>query len=413
MEPSRLILEPWRIEEGQLLLAARLKTPGAAPQRLWWSLPEAWSDAVTPWADPFVVAMLFPMMQGRRPVMVEGRVSPSLLRNLETYMAIWRAWVPDRYQPVAIRAAEEIEPPPPAQPAASVVPFSCGVDSCYTLLRHRRKLMGRRNRSIGAGVVMHGFDIWLDQPNASAMFAGMLESARRLLDSQGVACIPMTSNFHELPTVWGHSFAAQLVGGLRLLGGRFGSALMPNNIPYIGLGELSASHPASNPHMGSQAFEVVDDGGESGRVEMVELLAQWPEAKQNLRVCFENPGSHTNCCRCEKCIRTILSFRAAGYGLPPAFSQDVTDRQIRRVRLHRDIYRVLWEQMVRDARQRGLGDASWCQAARAALRRYARRSMWKRFNRRFLPLRGGIRRLFRGSDLSRKQRAKRVAAETQ
>jgi len=413
MEPARLLLEPWRTEEGRLILAARLEHPDAGPQRLWWRLPEAWVDAVTPWADPFVVAMLFPMMQGRRPVRVEGRVSPSLLRNLETFMAIWHAWVPDLYDPVSIRAAEEVEPPPPARPGTAIVPFSCGVDSCHTLLRHRRGLMGRRNRNIAAGVVMHGFDIWLDQANASAMYAAVMESARGLLDSQAVACIPMTSNFHELPTVWAHSFGTQLVGGLRLLGGRFDSALIPNNIPYVGLGVLWGSHPVSDPFLGSRTFEVTDDGAESGRVEKVELVAQWPEAIQHLRVCFENPGSHANCCRCEKCIRTILSFRAAGCGLPPVFPNDVTDRQVRRVKMRDEIRCVLWEQVVWAARQRGLGETSWCKAICAAVRRNRRRSMRKRFNRRFLTLRNAMRVLFRGSLLSRKQRARRAAAETQ
>ena len=91
MEPARIRIEPALSEGDRIILAARLDQPAQPPQRLWWSLPAAWAEAVTPWADPFVVGLLFPMMRAGRDVVVEGRVSPSLLEELETFMAIWHA----------------------------------------------------------------------------------------------------------------------------------------------------------------------------------------------------------------------------------------------------------------------------------------------------------------------------------
>ena len=106
---SRLCLEPWLEEGDELVVAASLDDPQGKRHRLWWRLPVQWREALTPWADPFVVAFLIPMMQWRRDVFVEGSVSPSLLSNLEYYATICHAWKPDRYQPIEIRVREQVE----------------------------------------------------------------------------------------------------------------------------------------------------------------------------------------------------------------------------------------------------------------------------------------------------------------
>jgi hypothetical protein len=377
MQPVRLSLEAPEVEGSMLLAAAVLEHPDGTRLCLWWRLPAEWRDALTPWADPFVVGFLFPLMSWQRDVMVEGMVSPSLLSNLEQYMAVWSAWLPDRYQPVEIQAREETEAPPPAEPGRAIAPLSCGVDSSFTLYRHHHRLVGRRSRHIGAAVVMHGFDIWLDQDNARAMYDGLLEGARAMAQSLNVPCIPVASNFHELPTTWGHSFGSHLVGGLRLLAGRFDAALFPNEFAYPIVGGAWGSHPISNPFLGSRHFPVIDDGGEAARCEKIRVLAQWPEAMRHLRVCYQNPGSYANCCRCEKCIRTILSFRAAGVGLPPAFSGDVTDRQIRRIRFHYGHNVRQWQEIIRGAEQAGPGDSGWVRAIHAAIRHNRRRWWWR------------------------------------
>jgi hypothetical protein len=408
MTRACLRLEERRIEAGQLTVAARLEHPDHGLARLWWQLPAEWSGSVTAWADPFVIGLLFPMMQWGQDVDVAGRVSPSLLENLERFMALWHCWAPDKYRPVDIRASEEVEPGPQTAHAETVLPFSCGVDSCFSLLRHRRGLMGRRNKHITAGVVMNGFDIRPNQANAPAIYAGLLRSAEQLLGSLDVACIPMTSNFHELATTWKHSFATHLVSGLSVLSGRFGSMLIPNNINYAQMGRIWASHPAGDPLLGSESLRVIDDGAECDRPGKIGLLAEWPAAMRHLRACFVNPDSHANCCRCEKCVRTILSFRAAGAGLPPAFARDVTDRQIRRTRLLRENHVKYWLEVIRAAERNSMGGASWVAAARAAIRRSRRRRRWDRLKRPLLPIRNRIRVLFRGSALSRKQLAEQA-----
>ena len=404
---SRVYLEPHRIVGDTLEVAACFESGRSSGRvhRLWWRLPASWRDAVTPWADPFAIAFIFPMMEAGCDVLIEGRVSPSLLGNIETFMAIWQAWEPKLYKPVLIRATEEIEAPPPSAPGETIMPFSCGVDSAYTTLRHHRQLVGRRNRRIGAAVVMNGFDIWLDQPNAAAMYDGVLKRAQAMLGSLSIPCIPMSNNYHELPTVWGNGFGTHLVSGLRLLGARFDAALVPNSAPYAEPITPWGSTPMTDPLLSSRHFTVIDDGGESSRVGKIELIGSWPEALKNLRVCYANPGSHANCCLCEKCVRSILAFRLAGVPLPAAFASDVTNRQISRVRLPRQLSLDLWNELLRAAEHRGLSREPWVRAMRTARRRYYRRCRLDSLKRPFIPLRNHIRTLFRGSPLSRSERA--------
>jgi hypothetical protein len=385
MQPARLSLEPPRTEGSILEVAGVLAYPDGQRYRLWWRLPEHWRDALTPWADPFVVGLLFPMMQRQGDVMVEGAVSPSLLSNLEQFAAIWQAWNPDRYRPVQIRARDEVEAPAPAEKGQAIMPFSCGVDSSFTLYRHCMGLAGRRNHRITAAMVMHGFDIWLDQENAQGMYEGLLKGARAMLDSRQVQCVSATSNFHELPCTWGDSFGTHLVSGLRLLAGRFDAALIANDVPHTRLGITWGSHPVTSPFLGSRHFEVSDDGGETFRFRKIQILTRWPELMDHLRVCYENPGSHGNCCRCEKCIRTILAFRAAGVPKPSVFSKEVTHRQIRGVRFHHEYIVEHWKEILLGAKDSGLEDADWIPAVHAAIRRNRRRWWWRRVKKAVIP----------------------------
>src|SRR5688572_21403049 len=171
MGKARLVLKPAISNAGTRRLAAVLIQPDGSQDELWWEVPEAWAAALTPWADPWVVGMIFPIMRWGRGVHVEGRVSPSLISNLQLFMRIWSRWAPGKYRSVEISADAEVELPPAAEPGTSIASFSGGVDSCFTVYRHARGLAGRRTRQLRAAVVQHGFDVWLDQKNSSEMFA--------------------------------------------------------------------------------------------------------------------------------------------------------------------------------------------------------------------------------------------------
>jgi hypothetical protein len=401
-----LELEPTRVLPGDLVEAAAVLQGPNLRHRLWWRIPVAHRDALTGWSDPFVIAFLFVLMNRNssiRELRIAAPVSPSLLENLETYMRIWHSWLPGQYAPVEIRGDLEGEQAlAPERPW--IVPFSGGVDSCFTLFQHKRNLAGRRTRALHHAAVFNGFDIWHDEPEQ--VFTQLRKGVEEQLGLLKVGAIPMDSNFHELPTAWGHSHGTHLISGLALLSRGFAGTLVPNNFAFHQPFRVWGSMPLIDRHLSSGSFAVMDDGAELSRIEKLRVLAAWPEGLRHLRVCYSNPGSAANCCVCEKCIRNILACRIAGLGLPPCFARDVTEGQIRAMRFHTPMLLDYWCDLLRGAEERGLGGESWVRALRGTVRRAQRRAAWGRFATPYLPLRNRIRTFFRGSAESRSSRAR-------
>jgi hypothetical protein len=414
MTKARLIIEPVVADAGTLRLAATLLHPGGSKDQLWWEVPESCGADLTAWADPWVVGLIFPIMQGAAPVHIEGRVSPSLLGNLELFMKIWEDWGQGRYRPVDLSADSEVELPPVPEPGATLASFSAGVDSCFTVFRHQRGLVGRRSRRINAAVVQHGLDVWLDRPNTDGVYGELLASARVMLDSLGVRCIPMRTNFQTMRLTWSDAWGTQLASGLTLLAGRYDTALISNDMPYRWLNMGWPHHPVTAPLLGARGFTVIDDGGEYSRSQKAKLISTWPEAMRHLHVCFgqDEPEKYQNCCKCEKCIRTILAFRVAGCPRPAAFPFDPSDDDIRRVRLWLVTRIKRWTELAVEANAAGLGDTGWAKAIRSVLRRHRLWTLRAALQRPFIPLRNAIRKLFRGSSLSRREIALQARATT-
>lgn len=402
----RLSVESPQTRGESTILSAVLEGSGA-PQRLWWQVPTPYAGFLDTSADPFVVAFMIPLMQQGGTVHIRGRVSPSLLSRLERYAAVWRSWEPTRYKPVFFLGEQETEAPTPESESV-IIPFSCGVDSSYAFWRHFSGSAGRRTRRPGAALLLHGFDVRLDQAHSERIFAGVEKSARAMLAGIDVPLLSVRTNFHELSTRWAHSFGTQLFGGLRLFAKQFAGAIIPNSIPYNRLDTPWGSHPLIDPELSSKHFTIEDEGGEVTRFEKLASLQAWPEALAHLRVCF-GVGSDTseNCGVCEKCVRTILAFRIAGVPLPKAFKRDVSDDALHRLTVRSLIPLTLWEELHHGVINRGHAQTSWGKALRKVCERSRRRQTIQKFTSPFVPLRNAVRYLFRGSTLSKKEMALR------
>jgi hypothetical protein len=384
MRSTLQVSTPRELADARLEISGTLRL-GEHSQTLTWRVPATWRDAVTAHADPFVIGLAFPMMQAGHDVEVLGPVSPSLLANLERFMDVWHLWSPTRYRRVRIWSHEEQEAPPSDE--AFAIPFSAGVDSCYTALSHARDLRGRNNRRIGLGVTMFGFDIQSNQSNARPMYDALRRGAAEMLGSLGIPHVEIESDFRSLDTLWLHSHSSQLASGLALFGRGFSGAMIPNSLPVNQLGTLWGSHPLTDPMFSSNAFTIVDDGGAVPRWAKIEAIAPWPEAMRHLRVCFGVDGSIGNCGKCEKCIRTAIGFKIVD--APPAAGLPA-------------------ELNLSAGKQR----EPWARAVRRVLSRSRREQLSKRFRRQFIPLRDRVRQLFRGTTLSKAQLAAQRANAT-
>lgn len=373
MAHNTLTIEPAKPSGSLVEVGAVLSTPGRRDVRLWYRVPERLADVLVSQADPFVIAFVFPVMRQGRDVRVIGRVSPSLLRGIEAFMHIWEAWYPEAYRKTEITATDESEAPAADTVGEAVMAFSGGVDSCYTAWRHRHAEAGRRTTRLTGGVFVHGFDIPLSMEDA-------FENARRrnadILAGLDMDLIPLATNFRDrdLDVNWEDAHGALTASCLSLFAGRFHIGLIASSLPYARFGLRWGSSVWTDGLLSSPAMEIRNDGAETTRFNKIRTLARWPEALEHLRVCWEGPQKDRNCCRCEKCVRTILAFRIAGVSRPPCFPTDVSDEQIRGLRLHGEIHETALRLLLEEACKAGLGRERWVHAAEQALARNARRT---------------------------------------
>jgi hypothetical protein len=355
-------------QEGLVTTGFTLEDAHGTRTRGWYRLPAEHCGAITESCDPFVLAAVFIAMGTPADLQVHGAVSPSLLKNLEEFQAIWHSWMPDRYQPVEIRAETEQETGP-ATGSAAVMTFSGGVDSSFTAWRHCTGHAGRQTQDLQAGVILHGFDIPIKSIEA---FDHAFERSRIMLDSIGMQIIPMTTNLRGLGGLFDDCHGAILASSLSLLQNRFSIGLVADSAPYQVLVFPWAlpygSNPLSDRFLSSDAFTIIDDGSGTYRFDKILALSGWPEAMSNLRVCLgQDPLARVrNCCKCEKCIRNILIFRALELGLPACFERDISDRQILRMSYTTPARFANYSRILEEAHRRGIR-ASWVRALRLSI----------------------------------------------
>ncbi len=370
MRRLELVLHPPRAEGRAVSVASSLSGAGLRRDRLWFRVPEEHAGGLAEGAEPHLAGWLFPLMQLGRPVLVRGRVSPSLLRGIGAFMDAWAGGRHGLYRKVDIAAELGREPPAPGQPGRAVMTFSGGVDSCYTAWRHRKGLAGSGALDLRTAAFVHGFDVPLRE---TAGFEAAYRRNLALVTSIGMELVPVATNFRELEASWWDAHGSALAAALWLFHRRHDTGVVAASAPAGFTGGRGAPHATTNPLLSGCRFRVAEDGPVR-RLEKVGAVADWPEALLHLHVCWEDESGRANCCRCEKCIRTILEFRALGKGLPPCFPRDVSDRQIRNTRLHSRGPLTTFQAAADAARRRGEGDAGWVAAVDTAVRRYRRRA---------------------------------------
>jgi hypothetical protein len=231
---------------------------------------------------------------------------------LPTIQTILRSWVPEcREVPVDIGARRPLQ----SAPAGAVACFfSGGVDSFYTLLKHRDE--------ITRIIMVHGFDLQLDH---TALREKVSASLREVAAELGVGLIEVETNVRSLADryfPWKFYHGSMLASVALLLAPQVQKVYIAASDSYATLIPWG-SHPLLDPLWSTEKIELVHDGLEANRAEKVAKIATSDLALRHLRVCFpwsSNGGVAYNCGHCEKCLNTMACLRNAGVlGRCPTF----------------------------------------------------------------------------------------------
>jgi hypothetical protein len=303
-----LVIDPPRLAGDRCVWSARLDDGGPETE-VRFAIAAEHRQALTLRGDPFVLAVLYRLMRRGGTLRVRGApLSPSLLDRLEGFQAAWCLW--RTLERVDLRGEEEREDG--RRPAAALC-FSGGVDSAFSAWRHVKAPPGRWRRELAAGVMVHGYDIPLDDVPG---FAGAAARSQRLLESLGLGLITVATNLRDLEPDWEASHGLAMAAALTLLGGEFGAGLIAASDTYALTVPDWGSNPITDWMTGGESFEIVHDGAEFTRFQKIRALGGWPQALADLRYCWVGEPRDRNCGRCRKCAWTQLMFRAAG--LDPA-----------------------------------------------------------------------------------------------
>lgn len=294
--------------------------------------------------DAFLIGCLPTAMTLGTPMVIDGDLSPRLLRNLPTTQAVFSKWYPE-LRPVQIDARSS-SPRPAANGAGTAVFFSGGVDSLYSTYKNLA--------DITALVLVHGFDMPLENFALRERVSSRLQTAATGL---GRDLIEISTNIRSLTdqhVSWARAqFGPALAAVAVMLGSRVDRVLVPSSESYAHL-EPCGSHPLLDPLWSTEAVEIVHDGAEASRNEKVEYLARMPGALAHLRVCWKNPDNRYNCGRCEKCLRTMLNLLTVdALDLAPVFDAELDARALEEMPITLDLVYFHIDENLRRLRQKG------------------------------------------------------------
>jgi hypothetical protein len=304
--------------------------------KLWYSVPfDQWEYCSYDLMDSFLIAALLKAMEDGATLKVHGPVSSSLLDNLEEFQVIFSLWFPEKYSRIDIRVDSEVEEEKVNDRV--ILSFSGGVDGAFCALNHvlRRGPIKRKLFDVDSILYVEGFDVNIEYDRECK---NVVERNKRLFEGNNdLIFLNVRTNLKYLLSIkrfW-TSHACVLVSVASLFRKMWGGVLVGSSHSYLHLLPWG-SHPLTDRLLSSRGFEVHHDMVFT-RVEKLRALSAWPEALEGLKVCWEgqyrfDTSPDLNCCVCDKCVRTMLAFRALGQEIPSSFPGELTTDKVRRLK---------------------------------------------------------------------------------
>jgi hypothetical protein len=304
------------------------------PFPLWIEFLRLSPDQLLPNGDAFVPALLWAAMKLGEPLAIEAGISTELHENLEAIQTISVAALPGlRRVPVKTFCR-------PALPAArgSGLFFSCGIDSFYSLLKHRASLTHL--------ICVQGFDMTMaeDEP-FSRLYSATCEAARET----GLEALEVRTNLRELINPffpWNKGYVSGLAAVGLAAQGLIGRCMFASACD-LSSRSSRLDHPILDPLWSAESLHMVQDGYELNRLEKVARVSDCDLAMRLLRVCLADPLAY-NCGRCEKCVRSMLElYVVRALDRCTTFPRDLQPADVARTRISNPATITFYEEVLR------------------------------------------------------------------
>ena len=260
--------------------------------------------AYTPEAE--LALSLLPAMQLNASIDMKGKQLDALfLNSITDIQAIYHHWdSTNSITQVLNTDSQKMSAPIGSKNGRIGVFFSGGVDSFFTLLKHKAEITDI--------IFVHGLDIPLENTQLRNQ---TVQAIKKVAEAFNVRLLEVESDLKAqiLPYgEWGRFTHGVALASIALtLQDEIDAVLIPGSHEYANLFPLG-THPMLDHLWSTENLRFIHDGAEATRLEKVLMVAKSDIALKHLRVCWKNPGGSYNCGKCEKCLRTMISLYAAG-----------------------------------------------------------------------------------------------------
>ncbi|MDP9021586.1 MAG: hypothetical protein M3N57_02590, partial [Actinomycetota bacterium] len=289
-------------------------------RELWYAVPAEYATAMSPRADPFLVACgVLAQHHGERRLLLAGNTCPRLVEGVRTALAWLRQWYHRDRPELRIEAPLDRDVRPPAAYRSGLF-LSGGLDSLYTLYRNHRHVPVGHPHRFALALTVDGIEDYRS--------TGFHRAIRGIAEATGLEVVRPSTNLRSLDpdgTFWRSQwYGAALASVAHAIGGLLTEATISSS-HWVGEQDLEplGSHPLVDHAFSSQTLQVLHASVEVGRIARLRAIADWDVARRYLRVCNTDAGESLNCGRCHKCRMTMLALVALGKLAEfPAFPDD-------------------------------------------------------------------------------------------
>jgi len=277
---------------------------------LWYEFDREYEEYISTSSNGFVAAMLFLAMYLGEDLEVKGRMSPKLAYGLKELQGYFNFWHPKVFKIIKIRCdGFEIEND---TPEGVMCTFSGGVDSFYTLYQHLPENEDNPLHQVTHCLLLDGFALpRTDELNYSYQVIG--ESYEKLTRKLGIKLVLVATNITDFFEGKLHSVQTDgpVLASAPLILGRLISTFHIASSSTYALMPPLATNAVTTSLLSTEKLTVTLHGCDTTRVDKTVAITNWPETYDKLRVCWEEIGVK-NCCRCDKCVRTMITLEVAG-----------------------------------------------------------------------------------------------------
>jgi len=255
-------------------------------------------------ATPFLAAFLLCSMKIGEEIILDGEVSPTLIKNIQLISDLVTSWK------IGFKSAKincQIKSKDDLKGNGTACFFSLGVDSFYTYLSHKHDRKPIKNL-----IFVHGFDIDLQN---TELYKSALSKMKEIAKLERINVIPVKTNIKKITDryiEWDWEHGGAMASVALMLPGKLGKVYFAGSDSWIQRKKVMpyGTHPDLDGLWSTGNLQIVHDGNESTRLQKIQkVVSKSPLALKYLRVCNQNLKGKYNCSNCEKCIRTMIDLK--------------------------------------------------------------------------------------------------------